>query len=56
MELIYGQRMYENYGTVPMFWILPEAAMDPEVVAEYEANMGNFGPVRHLEFAVPVYN
>ena len=56
LELIYGQRMYENYGTVPMFWILPEAAMDPEVVAEYEANMGNFGPVRHLEFAVPVYN
>lgn len=56
LELIYGQRMYENYGTIPMFWILPEAAMDPEVVAEYEANMGNFGPVRHLEFAVPVYN
>ena len=55
LELIYGQRMYENFGTVPMFWILPEAAIDPEVVAEYEANMGNFGPVRHLEFAVPVY-
>jgi len=55
LELVYGKRMYENFGTVPMFWILPEIALNPEVVAEYEANMGNFGPVRHLEFAVPVY-
>ena len=55
LELVYGKRMYEGFGTVPMFWILPEVAVDPEVVADYQANMGNFGPVRHLEFAVPVY-
>jgi len=55
LELVYGKTMYENFGTVPMFWILPQIAVDPEVVAEYTANMGNFGPVRHLEFAVPVY-
>ena len=55
LELVYGKRMYEGFGTVPMFWILPEIAVDPEVVADYQANMGNFGPVRHLEFAVPVY-
>ena len=36
---------------LPEGW--PDIRRAPPVVAESEANTGNFGSVRHLEFAVP---
>jgi hypothetical protein len=47
--------MYDGYGSIPLLWILPEAAVDPKVVAEYQANMSIDGPVRHMEFVKAVY-
>jgi peptide/nickel transport system substrate-binding protein len=55
LELQFGNRMYDNYAIIPLYWIYSEVALDPNVVAEYQANMLFFGATRHLEFAKPVY-
>ena len=55
LELQYGQRMYDQYATLPLFATFPRAGMNQGVIAEYEANYGGVGPVRHHEFTIPVY-
>ena len=50
-----GDWMYENFNVIPMFFLNPQVAFDPGVVEGYEANHLHFGPVRHHEFTVPVY-
>ena len=55
LEVFFGQYMYDNHGTIPLFARFPESALDPGVIAEYQANYGSMGPVRHHEFTIPVY-
>ncbi len=55
LELQWGNVLYEQYATVPLVWIFPEVAVNPSVVAEYQANHLHFGPVRHHEFTKAVY-
>jgi peptide/nickel transport system substrate-binding protein len=56
IELQYGDHHYDEYGTVPLFWILPEAGINPNVVAEYKVDHSNFGPVRGMEWVKAVFN
>ena len=55
LELAYGKRVYEHFGIIPMFCVLPQIAVGLEVVVEYQGNMGNCGRLRYLGLAVPVY-
>ena len=50
-----GDFVYNNYLSLPLFLVVPQAAIDPEVVLDYSVNMRNFGPVNHHEFTEPVY-
>ena len=55
LEISYGQSMYDQYATIPLFARFDESAYDPGVIAEYSANYGAIGITRHHEFTVPVY-
>ncbi len=44
-----------NHYSVPLVWVFAEAAVNPEVVEEYEVNMLHMGPVRYHEHTTPVY-
>ena len=55
LELNYGQSMYDQFATIPLFARFDESAIDPGVVDEYHANYGAIGITRHHEFTVPVY-
>ena len=37
-----GDFVYNNYFSLPMFLVVPQAAIDPEVVVDYSVNMRNF--------------
>lgn len=50
-----GDFVYNNYLSLPLFLVIPQVAIDPEVVLDYSVNMRNFGPVNHHEFTEPVY-
>jgi peptide/nickel transport system substrate-binding protein len=50
-----GDFVYNNYFSLPMFLVVPQAAIDPEVVVDYSVNMRNFGPVNYHEFTEPQY-
>jgi len=45
----------ENNLFVPLFWVFPQVAVNPNVVAKYESRHLHMGPSRHHEFTVPVY-
>ena len=47
--------VYDNYLVVPLFYIFPQVLIDPNVVAEYQANHLHYGPVRHHEYTKAVY-
>ena len=55
LEINYGQSMYDQFATMPLFARFDESAYDPGVIAEYYANYGAIGITRHHEFTVPVY-
>ncbi|MGV6874049.1 ABC transporter substrate-binding protein [Pseudochelatococcus sp. B33] len=38
-----GDFVYKAYATIPLLYLYAEVAVDPEVVAEYKADMGAFG-------------
>ncbi len=50
-----GDWMYENFNIIPMFFLNAQVAFDPGVLVDYQANHLHFGPTRHHEFTVPVY-
>ena len=50
-----GDFVYDNYLSLPLFLVVPQVAIDPEVVLDYSVSMRNFGPVNHHEFTEPVY-
>ena len=51
-----GDWFYNYYWAIPLFWVRAEVAIDPGVVADYTSDQVHFGPSRHHEFTVPVYN
>ncbi len=55
LELFWGKHTYDEYAIVPLFWLQPFSAINPNVIADYTAHTLHMGPVRYLEFAVPVY-
>lgn len=55
LELAYGQRMYDQYGSLPILWISGQVAINPNVVAEYTSSMLNFGAARQHEFTKAVF-
>ena len=50
-----GDWMYENFNIIPMFFLNAQVAFDPGVLVDYQANHLHFGPTRHHEYTVPVY-
>jgi len=54
-EEMYGQFLYDDYSTIPIAWLRPVVAINPNYVASYVANHLHFGPVRHHEFTEAVY-
>ena len=50
-----GDYLYENYITVPLFFLFPRAVVNPNFVDGYLQNMLHFGPTVGHEFTVPVY-
>ena len=51
----WGDHAYDNFTSVPMFWISPLIVFNPNVLVDYQANHKNFGPVRALEFVQAVF-
>ena len=50
-----GDYLYENYITVPLFFLFPKAVVNPNYVVEYKQNMLHFGPAVGHEYTQPVY-
>ncbi|MBM3925847.1 MAG: hypothetical protein FJ320_07655 [SAR202 cluster bacterium] len=50
-----GDYVYNNYLSLPMFFVVPQIAFDPAVLKDYSVNYRNFGPVNHHEFSEPIY-
>ena len=50
-----GDYLYENYITVPLFFLFPKAVVNPNFVVEYKQNMLHFGPAVNHEYTQPVY-
>ena len=50
-----GDWFYNYYWAIPMFWVRAEVAVNPGIVADYTSDQIHFGPSRHHEFTVPVY-
>ena len=50
-----GDWFYNYYWAIPLFWVRAEVAVNPGIVADYTSDQIHFGPSRHHEFTVPVY-
>ena len=50
-----GDYLYENYITVPLFFLFPRAVVNPNYVVEYRQNMLHFGTAVKHEYTQPVY-
>ncbi len=51
-----GDWWVSNHVSAPITWIFAFAAVNPNVVQDYQVNMLHMGPIRYHEFTVPVYN
>ena len=45
----------ENHLIIPLFWVVGQVVVNPNVVASYEGRHLHMGPSRHHEYTVPVY-
>ena len=50
-----GDWWVENHVSAPITWIFGYAAVNPNVVQEYQVNMLHMGPIRYHEYTLPVY-
>ena len=50
-----GDWWVENHVSAPITWIFAFAAVNPNVVQEYQVNMLHMGPIRYHEYTIPVY-
>lgn len=44
----------DHHLFIPLFWVFPQVASNPNVVAKYESRHLHMGPSRHHEYTVPV--
>jgi len=51
----FGNFMYNNYLFVPGAYIYPQVAYDPKVVAEYQPDLSNAGPLKDHEYTKAVF-
>ena len=51
----FGDWFVNNHIAAPIIWLFAFAAVNPNVVQEYEVNMVHMGPVRYHEFTKAVY-
>ncbi len=49
-----GDTWLEKAFSIPLVWVFAEAAVNPEVVEQYQVNMLHMGPIRYHEFTKPV--
>ncbi len=54
-EQAIGDFLYDNYLLIPLAFLFPVSAYDPGVIDTYTANWQHWGPVRHHEYTIPVY-
>ncbi len=54
-EQAIGDYLYDNYLLIPLAFLFPVSAYDPGVIEQYTANWQHWGPVRHHEYTIPVY-
>ena len=54
-EQAIGDYLYDNYLLIPLAFLFPVSSYDPGVIESYNANWQHWGPVRHHEYTVPVY-
>ena len=54
-EQAIGDYLYDNYLLIPLAFLFPVSAYDPGVIDTYTANWQHWGPVRHHEYTIPVY-
>ena len=47
--------LYDNYLLIPLAFLFPVSSYDPGVIEKYTANWQHWGPVRHHEYTIPVY-
>ena len=45
----------DNHLMIPLYWLIGQVVMNPDVVASYESRHLHMGPSRHHEYTVPVY-
>ncbi len=45
----------DNHLIIPLFWVVGQVVVNPDVVASYESRHLHMGPSRHHEYTVPVY-
>ena len=55
MEVEAANWVADNHLFVPLFWVVGQVAINPDVVASYESRHLHMGPSRHHEYTVPVY-
>ena len=40
---------------IPLYWLVGQVVVNPDIVASYESRHLHMGPSRHHEYTVPVY-
>ena len=45
----------DNHLMIPLYWLIGQVVMNPDIVASYESRHLHMGPSRHHEYTVPVY-
>ena len=55
MEQALGDFWYENHLSIPLLWVFPKVAYNPDILEWYEVNQLHFGPTRYHEYTVPIY-
>lgn len=45
----------DNHLMIPLFWLVGQVVVNPNVVSSYESRHLHMGPSRHHEYTVPVY-
>ena len=50
-----GDFWYDNYLSIPLFWVFTKAVYNPDFIEGYDVNHVHFGPTRYHEYTVPIY-
>ena len=45
----------DNHLMIPLYWLVGQVVVNPDIVASYESRHLHMGPSRHHEYTVPVY-